>query len=146
MIVRNPHLVRPLIGPPKDDPPLVVDPNGVKPRQVASEHFQTVARRYGEVAEPASLIDLDEFSQRHPRYGREAAVASSAEQFLCVPVCEGLDQSECVLFVIASLRRWEPNLWIGLNSCNRVPRIRSLDHPGTAPSTLPCKPQQENPP
>ena len=40
----------------------------------------------------------------------------------------------------------EPNLCIGLNSGNRIPRAKSLDHPGTAPSTFVYKPQQENPP
>ena len=94
MIVHDRHLVRSLIGPPKDDAPLGVDPNGVKARQVAPKYFQTVARRNGEVAEPTRPINLNEFSQRHSRYCRQAAVAPSLEQLLCVPICEGLDQSE----------------------------------------------------
>ena len=97
MIVYNLYLSRSLIGPPKDYAPLVVDPNGVKTRQIAPEAFKTVARRNGEVAEPARLVDLDEFSQSHAGYCRQTAVVPSPEQLLCVPVCEGLDQSGCPL-------------------------------------------------
>ena len=39
MVVYNGHPFRPVIGPPKDDAPLVVNPNRVKTRQVASESF-----------------------------------------------------------------------------------------------------------
>ena len=97
MIVYNLYLSRSLIGPPKDYAPLVVDPDGVKSRQIAPEAFKTVARRNGEVAEPARLVDLDEFSQRHAGYCRQTAAVPSSEQLLCVPVCEGLDQSGCPL-------------------------------------------------
>ena len=116
MIVHNLYLVRPLIGPPKDYTPLVVDPDGVKTRQIAPEGFKTVARRNGEVAEPARLVDLDEFSQRHAGYCRQTAIVPSPEQLLCVPVCEGLDQSGCPLaplLITSQVTRWKSSRSFG---------------------------------
>ena len=80
MIVHDGHLGRPISGPSENDAPLVIDPNGVKARQIAPERFRTVAGRNGKVAEDASLIHLDRLSQRDPGHGREAAAASVAEQ------------------------------------------------------------------
>ncbi len=94
MIIHDGHLGRSIVGPPKNDAPLVIDPNGVQARQIASERFQTVAGRNGKVAEDAGLIHLDQLSQRDPGYGRETAAAPFAEQIGGIPVREGLDQAE----------------------------------------------------
>ena len=131
MIVHNLYLVRPLIGPPKDYTPLVVDPDGVKTRQIAPEGFKTVARRNGEVAEPARLVDLDEFSQRHAGYCRQTAIVPSPEQLLCVPVCEGLDQSGCPLaplLITSQVTRWKSSRSFG-----------TCDAAGSTDSRLPSR-------
>ena len=94
MIIYDGRLGRSFFGPPKNDAPLVIDPNGVQARQIASERFQTVAGWNGKVAEDASLVHLDQLSQRDPGHGRETAAAPFAEQLGGIPVREGLDQAE----------------------------------------------------
>ena len=51
MIVHDGHLGRSISGPSENDAPLVIDPDGVKARQIAPERFQAVAGRNGKVAE-----------------------------------------------------------------------------------------------
>ena len=89
MIVHDGHLGRPILGPPENDAPLVIDPNGAKARQIASERFRTVAGKNGKIAEDAGLIHLDQLSQCNPGQGRETAVAPFAEQLGSIPVREG---------------------------------------------------------
>ena len=102
MIVHDGHLGRSFVGPPENDAPLVIDPNGVQARQIASERFQTVAGRNGKIAEDAGLIHLDQLSQRDPGQGRETAAAPFAEQLGGIPVREGLDQAERTSYGIAT--------------------------------------------
>jgi hypothetical protein len=44
------------LGPPKDDPPLVVDPNAVEPTKIAPEGLQPIARRRAEVVETSDGV------------------------------------------------------------------------------------------
>lgn len=49
-------------SPSEDDSPLVIDSDGVKPKEIASQNFWAVTRRHCQVAENASLVHLDHFS------------------------------------------------------------------------------------
>ena len=122
MIVHDGHLGRSISGSSESDAPLVIDPNGVKARQIAPEHFQAVAGRNGKVAEDASLIHPDQLSRRDPGYGREAAAASVAEQLGGLPVREGLNQAERTSRGIAD---HQPSHRMAMHFGDRVATVRS---------------------
>ena len=71
MIVHDGHLGRSFGGPPENDAPLVIDPNGAQARQIASERFQTVAGRNGKVAESVSAV--------HPSFDTTGVIADHCE-------------------------------------------------------------------
>ena len=58
MVVNDNNLLRLGIGPPKNDPPLIVNANGMISRQVPSQSFQTVTWRNGQIGEDAGLVHL----------------------------------------------------------------------------------------
>ena len=122
MMVHDGHLGRPISGPSESDAPLVIDPDGVKARQIAPERFQTVAGRNGKVAEDASLIHPDQLSQRDPGHGREAAAASVVEQLGGLPVREGLNQAERASRGIADR---QPTHRMAMHFGDRVAIVRS---------------------
>lgn len=62
MIVGNFNVFRPSVRPCEDDPPLVVDADGVSSAKVAFERLQPVAWRYSEVVQSLSTIELHEFA------------------------------------------------------------------------------------
>jgi len=93
MMVHDGYLVRPLAGPSKGDAPLVIDSNGVKARQSAPKRLQSVAGRNGEVAQGASLVQLDQLSHGDSRDTRKTTAAPRAEQLGGIPVRKGLNQS-----------------------------------------------------
>ena len=65
MIIYYRNQFRPVIGPPEDNAPLIIDSDGVKARKPTSESLEMVAGRNSKVAEGACLIHLNQFSQRN---------------------------------------------------------------------------------
>ena len=47
--------------PPKDDPPLIIDPDAVEPLQIALERLETVAGRSFEIGKIRGTIQVVEF-------------------------------------------------------------------------------------
>ena len=86
MVIHDGDFGRPGMGPAEDDPPLIVDADGVESRKAALEEFESVAGRNREVIEFARLVHLDQFPERHPRDGCKAPVGLGLEQLLGIPV------------------------------------------------------------
>jgi len=61
MVIPDGHLGRAGSALAEDDPPLVIDADGVKTLQLSFEEFEPVARGNGEVIETARLIHLDSY-------------------------------------------------------------------------------------
>ena len=66
MVINNGDSCRSVLCPLKDNTPLIVDANGMKTCQVASQAFQAVSWRNGQVIQGARLIHLNELSQCDP--------------------------------------------------------------------------------
>lgn len=62
MVIHNSDIGRAIFRPAKDNPPLIVDPNGVTSIKGAFEGFQAVTRRNREIGEAYRLIHLNELS------------------------------------------------------------------------------------
>jgi hypothetical protein len=58
MIVHDLDLLRPLIAPPEDDPPLVVDPDRMLAGEVAAQCFQAVPGRRCKIAKRRGVVQL----------------------------------------------------------------------------------------
>lgn len=63
VVVNDGNPLRAGFSPSENDPPLIVNANGMISRQAPSEGLQTVTWRNGQVGEYASLIHLYQFSQ-----------------------------------------------------------------------------------
>src|SRR5438132_687546 len=62
MVVHDLDLLRPLIAPPKYDPPLVVYSDRIFASEVASQCLQPVAMRRDKIIKHCCVIDLHQFS------------------------------------------------------------------------------------
>jgi hypothetical protein len=58
MIVNDLDIPRPIVGPHEADAPLVVDPNAVLTRPIASQHFEAIAWRCCQIAWCLSVMQL----------------------------------------------------------------------------------------
>jgi len=63
MIIHNGYLGWSGIGPTKDNAPLIVDPNGMKPRKFARQRFQPVSGRDRHIPQPPGPVQLNKFAQ-----------------------------------------------------------------------------------
>jgi hypothetical protein len=68
VIVNDLDLLRSLIRPSEHDPPLIIYPDRMPARQVASQGFQVVSRRCRKVAEHSGVIELYQLATSHPGY------------------------------------------------------------------------------
>lgn len=91
MVITDADIGGPLVSLPKDDPPLVVNPNRMKSLKFASQGFEAVARRDGEVAQPAGIVELDQLAQGDTGDGGEATVALFVEELPGIGIAEGLN-------------------------------------------------------
>jgi hypothetical protein len=62
MIINHFDVLGSLIGPPEDDPPLVVYSDRMLAGEIASQYFQTVPRRRCKIAEHGGVVQLHQFS------------------------------------------------------------------------------------
>lgn len=65
MVVNDLNLLWPNNGPPKANPPLVVDTDTVLTRAIALKCFETVTRRNPQIFETLRVTELAQFPQRH---------------------------------------------------------------------------------
>jgi len=91
MVVANGDFAGSGLRPAEDDPPLVVDPDGVKPFEIALEGLESVSGGNREVGESPRMVHLEEFSKSNASNGGKATVAFLVKQFLSIFVGEGLD-------------------------------------------------------
>ena len=64
MIIDNFYIFSTGIGPPKADPPLIVDSNAVLPGPLAPQSFEAIARRHSQVIESSGDFQLPQFAPR----------------------------------------------------------------------------------
>ena len=60
MVIYNGYLLRPRVRPPEYDTPLVIDANGVEPRQPAVKPFQSIPRRNSQITQRNRLVHLNQ--------------------------------------------------------------------------------------
>lgn len=58
MVIHDGDFGRTLIGPAKDDAPLIIDSDGVEAPSVSLERFEAIAGGNGKVGELARLVEL----------------------------------------------------------------------------------------
>ena len=66
MVVDDLDIVRVALRPAKADAPLIVDPDAVLPRTVATQLLEPVTGRNPEIVEPAGRVELNQFAQHDP--------------------------------------------------------------------------------
>ena len=74
VVVNDSDPLRAGICPPENDPPLIVNANGMISRPISSESFQAITWWNGQIGEDAGLVHLYQFSQCNACYGVKAAI------------------------------------------------------------------------
>lgn len=93
MVVADADFGRAGIRPSEDDPPLVVDSDGMKSLEIALERFEPIPGRNRKVVQSRRMIHLKEFSECNAADSGEATIALLVEQLVRIFVGEGLDHS-----------------------------------------------------
>ena len=86
MVIHDGDVRRPGVSPAEDDPPLVIDPDGMPPGETAFQGFEPVAGRHLEVVQLSRLVHLNQLPQGHPGDGLEASILLSPEKLFGIPV------------------------------------------------------------
>lgn len=88
MIIHNRHFSRSGVHPPKDNAPLVVNADGMMPREFAGEGLQAIAGWNRQVAETTCPVALDELTESCAGYRLKSPVLFTSEQFPGVGIAE----------------------------------------------------------
>ena len=91
MIIYDPNFSGPRFGPTKDDPPLIVDANGVKAFTIAFERLQSIAWWHSHVTQPPCSIQLNQLTERAPRNRVETSTLLGLKEFFGFGVGKGSD-------------------------------------------------------
>ena len=95
VIIDNLHVKCVSTFPSKNDTPLIVDPDRMKPAPVSLEPFETIAGRCAEIPELGRVVQIQQFPPRGPtQLRRKCSCGSGApiiEQILGQSISEGLD-------------------------------------------------------
>jgi len=62
MIINNAHLCGARLRPAKDDPPWVINADGMEAGEIAFEWFKPIARRNGEVGQRSRMVSYSKIS------------------------------------------------------------------------------------
>jgi hypothetical protein len=62
MIIYDLDLLGPLFAPPEYDPPLIIDSDRIPAGKIASQRFQAISRRRGEIAEYGRVVELHQLA------------------------------------------------------------------------------------
>ena len=110
MVIRDGDFGGAGFGPAEDDPPLVVDADGVKAGEFSLQRLEVVARRNREVAQLASAVHLEKLSKGDAGNRGKAAVGLVEKQVFRVFVGEGLDHIRLSGMLVRRNRDREPLL------------------------------------
>jgi hypothetical protein len=91
MIINNPHVVSVSVHPSEDHPPLVVDTDGVKRREVTPQPFKAILRRHQQVVDPAYGIKHFQLALGGACEALKLPDKAVAKQILGFSVAERLD-------------------------------------------------------
>lgn len=91
MVIPDRHIGGAGLGPAKNNPPLVVHPDGVETGEPAFQGLQPITWGNGKVLQFSGVVHLEKFAQSHPRNGREATAGLVDKQVFRIFVGEGLD-------------------------------------------------------
>ena len=84
-----------MFRPNEDDPPLVIDANGMETGQVALERFEAITRWHRQILKDSGAVHLNQLAQGNPGDRRKAAIPFLTEELFRVLVCEGLNHPSC---------------------------------------------------
>ena len=93
MIITDCHLSGTAFGPYKNDPPLVIDADGVGAGKIALQSLQAIARRDGEIHQSAGSIHLNEFTESDPGDRSMATIALRAEEVFGIVIGKRLNHA-----------------------------------------------------
>ncbi len=62
MIVDDLNLVSITVMPTKHNPPLIIDPNGVKPLPLPLQRFQSISRRLAKIADFRRIVQIEQLT------------------------------------------------------------------------------------
>ena len=102
MVIDDPDLCRSGLGPPEDEPPLVVDPDRMKPRAISPLEFKAVPRRHCEVGQSSGPVHLHQFSQGDPGDGGETPVLLLQEKLPRVGIGERLNHGKLAVIILSN--------------------------------------------
>lgn len=72
MIVDDLNLVRITVMPTKYNPPLIIDPNGVKPLPLALQRFQSISRWLAQIPDFRRIVQIEQLATgRTDQIGRK---------------------------------------------------------------------------
>lgn len=91
MVIHNRHFGGAGPGPAEDDPPLIVDANGMKAAEISPQGFETISRRDTKVGKRARPVHLHELAQGDTGDGGEPPVFFLVEKLPGIGVGERLD-------------------------------------------------------
>ena len=91
MVILDADFGRSVLSPAEDDPPLVIDADGVKAAPIALQGLQPVSGWDREVGQPPGVVQLDQFAECDPADGGKPAIALLVEELAGVVIGKGLD-------------------------------------------------------
>ena len=91
MVILDADFGRSPFRPAEDDPPLVVDANGIESAPTALQGFQPVAGRDGHVAKLTGSVELDQLSQGDPNDRGIPAIFILVKELCGIAVGKGQD-------------------------------------------------------
>ncbi len=62
VIIHNLDFLRPRVRPSKNNPPLIIDANRMKSREIAPQRFEPIARRGGKITKHSRAVYLDKLA------------------------------------------------------------------------------------
>lgn len=91
MVIHEANFGRPGFGPAKDNPPLVVDPNGMKAGVLPSQRLKSISRWHRQIGKQRGPVQLNELAKRQPGDGRKTPVSLLVKKLPGIRIGEGLN-------------------------------------------------------
>lgn len=114
MIVHNFNVSGALIGPPKADAVLVIDPDAVLPLAITAQRLKSIAGRAAEIDQLRSVVQHIELAFRHVLESLPLSGADTlAEEPFASGIREALDHGKCIWYVprISQVMRMQSAMW-----------------------------------
>jgi len=98
VIIRNFNIVSITLNEPEADAPLIIDGDRVLSFSVSPKLMESIPQRNPKVIQARCQVDVLELSPRSPHYVRRQSLGPTGdEQFLRVPIREGLDHTLIIM-------------------------------------------------